>query len=519
VNTQTREEAIVIHPPTHDGAPEFVADTEEITTVIIADAATLSAALDEPRVPQTVTSVAPQERSTALDALRGLLMLSMVFSFAILANSGLPAWMYHMQFPPPTEQFQALAGLTWRDVIFPGFLFTMAAAVPLANTKLLASGVPYPAIIWRATKRAAVLFAFALIIGHTNPYWTGDGTKLGNVMAIVGFAACWPLLLAHRSDWNARYFRIFKVVGLAAVAAMLFALPAVYDASFSLYRKDNIIHALAFVGLAVVPIWLFTRNNLNARLTIIAVLAALKLAASYPGWVQEMWKTRSFLLEPWFVELLILAIPATAAGELLLDWMRVHKETTARAWPRARLIALATVSSLVTPVLLIGLYNRAVGLTTAAVLVLCACGLAFTYKPAQPRDQILAQLWRWGAVFLILGLLLEPFEGGIKKDPQTLSFVVLMTGFCFVSLVAVLIVCDLFRRGQAAAAPLVMAGRNPLLIYVLFTLFVSHVAYLAGVGGLFTDSPLPALVRAVFFTALTLSLVILATRKKIFWKA
>lgn len=64
----------------------------------------------------------------------------MVLSGVIPRNT-LPAWMYHAQLPPPTHAFNPnLPGLTWVDVVFPLFLFSMGAAIPLALSRRLATG-------------------------------------------------------------------------------------------------------------------------------------------------------------------------------------------------------------------------------------------------------------------------------------------------------------------------------------------------------------------------------------------
>ena len=56
-------------------------------------------------------------RFEALDALRGLAILMMVFSANIPFGGVLPGWMYHAQVPPPLHQFQAdLPGITWVDL-------------------------------------------------------------------------------------------------------------------------------------------------------------------------------------------------------------------------------------------------------------------------------------------------------------------------------------------------------------------------------------------------------------------
>ena len=67
-----------------------------------------------------------QKRNESLDALRGFAILTMVLSGSIAYGDVMPAWMYHAQVPPPHHKFMpTLAGITWVDVVFPFFLFTM----------------------------------------------------------------------------------------------------------------------------------------------------------------------------------------------------------------------------------------------------------------------------------------------------------------------------------------------------------------------------------------------------------
>ena len=81
-------------------------------------------------------------RVYSIDALRGLAIIGMVLCSAIGFNSGLPAWMFHAQTPPPTYEFNpSIAGLTWVDLVFPFFIFSMGAAFPFAMRRRLDSGM------------------------------------------------------------------------------------------------------------------------------------------------------------------------------------------------------------------------------------------------------------------------------------------------------------------------------------------------------------------------------------------
>src|SRR5438876_10946469 len=88
-------------------------------------------------------------RAFAVDALRGLAFLGIVLGEA-KPYEVLPAWMYHAQEPPPTHKvIEGLAGLTFPDLVFPFFIFTMGVAIPLALTRRMEGGATYGTIVRR----------------------------------------------------------------------------------------------------------------------------------------------------------------------------------------------------------------------------------------------------------------------------------------------------------------------------------------------------------------------------------
>ena len=77
-------------------------------------------------------------RADSIDLLRGLAIVGMVLSGQMLWHSDLPAWLFHAQLPPPDFRFDpSVPGITWVDLVFPFFLFSMGAAFPLAMRRRL----------------------------------------------------------------------------------------------------------------------------------------------------------------------------------------------------------------------------------------------------------------------------------------------------------------------------------------------------------------------------------------------
>ncbi|HEY0673233.1 MAG TPA: DUF5009 domain-containing protein [Longimicrobiales bacterium] len=517
-------QVIVVHPPL-TGSPEFMAESAPgVTTVVREETSTVvarNAPIAEPVAKATPTAPSHGERALGLDALRGALLLAMTFAMTIPFGA-FPTWMYHMQNPPPDGAFAAIAGITWRDLLFPGFLFTMSAAIPITNSLRLGKGMPYPAVVFTAIKRFALLMLFAYIIGHVNPYWTEDYTRRGNLMAIAGFLICWPLFTRKPANWNERTHGIVRMIGWLAVAALLFAGPLLYGARFSLERRDGIIASLAFCSLAATCIWLATRTRPQIRVAIIAAIAAAKLAATTPGWVQDFWAATpaAWLYESWYLELMIIVLAGTIAGDLLLQWMRPRAATEAALeWSPLRLLSIAVVCMAFTPIVLVGLYNRRGDVTAGLAIAVAIAGAFLLLQPTSRRDRTLATLYAWATVWIGLGLLLEPFEGGIKKVPQTLSYLALTAGLSTAWLIAALIITDMVRHGRRLTRPLIEVGQNPLMAYIVFMLFLNHIAYASGVGNLLTATWWQAVLRGLLFTLVAGAIVMAATRRRLFWRA
>lgn len=525
------EVPVVVHGPL-TGDPERIAAAPRAAPPA-ALPETASEALTAPvsvrPIPAERTSVMPGERVFGLDAFRGILLLAMNFTFTIPPWGPFPKWMYHTQVPPsPDRAYINVPGLTWQDMIFAMFVFTMAAAIPIAMGARLARGKPYPDILWSATRRAFLLLVFALVIGHVNPYWTQDYTRRGNVVAIAGLLVCFAVFLQPPPHWKESAARLLKRAGWAGVAAILFLLPVLYGTGFDPARRDHIMSALAFCTLAGTAIWLLTRRRLLLRLGIFVGIALGRAVA--PLWDQfaAVWYATPapWFYQPWYLDLLLVVIPGTVAGELITRWMRAPAEVTAPAdaqgpaWSRGRLVLLGALGFSFAVILNVGLYERRYPLATAvAVAVAAGLLLFFSRSPRREREHVFQQLFLWSAVLLVCGMLVEPLEGGIRKDPQTLGFLLLMAGTAMAALGGLMVVFDSFRAATRRLEPVALVGQNALLAYVVLMLGIEHLLWLTGIGHRFTETLALATLRSVVLTALVGLLVVMATRKRIIWKA
>jgi len=530
---QPDERPIVIHGPLTgdperivaapralpDLAPAIHPSTDVVGQMLVSPAA----APEAPVAPVAVVSAMPTERVFGLDAFRGFLLLAMNFTFTIPPWGPFAKWMYHTQVPPSqTRDYVAVAGLTWQDLLFAMFVFTMAAAIPIAMNGRIARGKPYPEIMVQAIKRGALLLLFALIIGHVNPYWTQDYTKRGNLLALAGLLVSFAVFVQPPRSWSPAVVRGLKYTGWIATALVLFIVPLLYGQRFSFDRQDHIMAALAFTTVAGTALWLATRRTVKARVLLFGAIVLLRALAYEFGAVGSIWfaNPAPWVYEPWYLDLLLLVIPGTIAGELIWRWMQRDRTNATTGWNHGRLAALSALGFAFIPVLLVGLYERRYPLaTTIAVIALAGLVLLASRNPGTERDRVIAHLFRWSAALVVLGMFAEPLEGGIKKDPQTLGFLLLMGGAAMSALASLMITADVFRSGRRGLAPVALIGQNALFAYVILMLGFEHILWLTGIGNAMTATWPQATVRSFVLTALAGLVVWAATRRRLIWKA
>ena len=268
-------------------------------------------------------------RAHALDALRGYAIITMVLS-AMEAFSVLPRWMYHAQVPPPDHVFDpTIYGITWVDIIFPFFLFSMGAAIPLSLGRQHAKGESIMKLTWKTVQRWVKLTFFAIFIIHAFPFMLGyEQEWMRYAMPIFFFILLCLMFMPNPfglSPYKAR--AITWSAYLVAVGFMLLQ-PYAGGAPFRLTDSDCIMLILANVSLTGSIIYLLTIGHPLRRLALLPFLVALFMAAhtanSWPALlIHTSWLPWLYL--PAYQEYLLIIIPGTVAGEWIAQWLEKLK--------------------------------------------------------------------------------------------------------------------------------------------------------------------------------------------------
>ena len=574
-------------------------------------------------------------RAHALDALRGYAIITMVLS-AMEAFSVLPRWMYHAQVPPPDHVFDpTIYGITWVDIIFPFFLFSMGAAIPLSLGRQHAKGESIMRLTWKTVQRWVKLTFFAIFIIHAFPFMLGyEQEWMRYAMPIFFFILLCLMFMPNPfglSPYKAR--AITWSAYLVAVGFMLLQ-PYAGGAPFRLTDSDCIMLILANVSLTGSIIYLLTIGHPLRRLALLPFLVALFMAAhtanSWPALlIHTSWLPWLYL--PAYQEYLLIIIPGTVAGEWIAQWLEKMKtndkskglvdnyqkkseavlengnplkggreavlengnkvkndekavlenenkvrtrseemkeKENALALPVA-LLSLALI--VVNVVLLFGRHLVANLVATMVLTALTAWLLRSRRKagtigveaakqraalkdassqnaakqelsnrdassqeaakqevsnqksssiPASPTLHFWQRLSSAGAYLLLLGLCLESYEGGIRKDDVTLSYLFVTCGLAFYALLLLTVVCDHWHV-RWLCAPLEMVGKNPMVAYVSASMVIIPVLILTQLYpyiDALSSEPLTGFLKGVLLTALCMALTAWFTHKRWFWK-
>lgn len=564
-----------------------------------------------------------KERALAVDLLRGLAIVGMVLSGYISRNPDLPAWLFHAQLPPPLFAFDpSVPGITWVDLVFPFFLFSMGAAFPFSIGRRLDRGAAAVQVAWTILRRGLLLAFFAIVLGNTNLWTLHEALQrpvAASLLTLVVWGAFFAMFIRLRNR-SERFNTLLNGCGIAALLLLLLLYRAL-GVDVNLYRSDIIILILANVVVAGSFLWWLTRRKPGLRMGLVALLVALKLSATVPGsWTAEVWNAT---FAPWlyhteFLQYLCIVLPGSVVGELIARWLArkgtaaptasTDLSVTAAVAPHfvssvtctpaaamplpdgqaaptgaavsadsavriaragsaaavsAAVSAAASSASLSAPaaaavpspadgkgarpaaashdaeplpgrfrlagalVLLLlavnlwGLYVRA--LTANLLLTLLAGGAAawLLRRPRTALQELLSALFATGLFWLLLGLVFEPLEGGIKKDPATVSYFFVTAGMAsHVLLLATL----LFELLHSRAGLLVRCGENPMIAYtaagyvVVPLLFIEEqwgfpMPWIWGAGGCGAG-----IARGVVVTLLAMLLTSAFTRRRLFWR-
>ncbi len=299
------------------------------------------------------TDVASPRRITSIDALRGLVIFTMIYvnDIAGVDSRIVPAWMRHFQGP---------SGMTFVDLVFPAFLFVMGMSVPIALNARLGRGEPLWKCLLHVIIRTLSLLLLGIMIvnGSPNSEMMGWSATLWSALvflsAILAFSS---LTLPGRAQIPRVVTVMLRVLGFAALVFLAFAFRGkdshriITLSPFSIHTQwYGILGLIGWAYLVAALVFLAFRTYRTAVLGCVVLLFCL-YPADQTGVFEGFWLKRIVGIGSTLGSQGAIAV----AGMLLASVLLTPDAITTRARVRFTLLLIAGCSA--GALLLHGLYG------------------------------------------------------------------------------------------------------------------------------------------------------------------
>jgi heparan-alpha-glucosaminide N-acetyltransferase len=410
------------------------------------------------QVEEKSTSPARQ-RIISIDALRGVVMLVMVFvnDLGDVPDTVVPWWMKHYHGP---------SGMTFVDVVFPAFLFIVGMSIPFAIGGRLARGEsPWRALL-HVIERAASLLLIGILMVNGTPDtekmgWSGPLWETLMFLSVV-FAFCVispPRAFERHSGAFRALAMALRVVGFASLIFLVAAFrnknghPMMTLSPFYIHHIwYGILGYIGWAYLLCAIVFLIFRTNLTAILGCAVLMMCL--------------------------------YPANKLGLFDGLWIAKHVNIGVAFGSRAAITAIG---------LLLGamLYSTSAGAVAARV-----------------RFTLLLTAGCAAAAWLLNGLY------GTSKENATPSWALWGCAITAISWLGFYFISDI-RPIKYIARPLAVCGQNVLLPYLLAELFAAAGTVFgldAGYAGLAQTGLAQAIMRAAAVSLLIMGVSVALNR-------
>lgn len=232
-------------------------------------------------------------RITSIDALRGFVMFMMIFvnDLAGAPEKIVPDWMSHF-----SDRHKSGSGMTFVDLVFPGFLFLVGMSIPFALGSRLNKGIPLWKTILHVLTRTLALLALGILMVNgesgASPIWWAT-TLLSGI-----FAFCNISPRGAKPD-TAEFWKLFNLClrGLGFIGMFYCALAFQNRRGHHMFTLSpfhintgwyGILGLIGWAYLAGAVLFLIFRANRTALLACVALMTCF-YAADRKGFFDNFW--------------------------------------------------------------------------------------------------------------------------------------------------------------------------------------------------------------------------------------
>lgn len=471
-------------------------------------------------------------RAFSLDALRGYAIITMILSGQMILTH-LPAWMAHAQVPPGKGFDPSIYGITWVDLVFPFFLFAMGAALPFSIGSKIAKGANRFALCLNSFTRAAQLVFFAIFFQHMKPFVISSTQSIeACLISLLSFTLMFFMFMNIQIPrfkntkyelWSARIIKIAAYL-IALVLMNSLQYTGKKTPEFDPHFSDIILIVLGNMAFFGSVCYIFTYKKPLYRIAILPFVMAVFLSSSNEGWVKDLFNYTplDWAYKFYYLKYLFILIPGSIAGEYLHDWINAkpdYKSQQNKAdTTKAYMLTLLSLTLIICNVIF--LYTRQLQLNLLVSIALISTIYLLLKGNKSNFGIFWNKLFIAGAYCLMLGLFLEAYEGGIRKDSSTYSYYFVTSGLAFFALLIFSLLCDYLKYIRSTRF-LVMIGQNPMIAYVATSLVILPLLTITGLNrytGIFGNGAIMGFLHGALLTTLSILITMFFTRIKWFWR-
>lgn len=389
-------------------------------------------------------------RLESLDAFRGLVIVTMTLVNYLAGVKSLPAWAYHV---PPDQE-----GYTLVDLVFPGFLFIVGAAIPLSLHNRMIRGDSTLALLGRVLFRSAALIFIGVIMVNKGLF-SAEASPVGQdvwfLLAMLCVVALWSVYPGNATPIRKQLFLALRIGAGLVLAGLLILFRGRNAAGDVVWLQHSWWGILGLIGWAYLvscAAYLIFRGHPLAMLGTLGLMIALFVGGRHGA----------------------------------LDWLG----------PVHNFIGVGPVFGSTAANVMIGIL---VGGTFVGAGMLGSHGA---------RVRILLLL---GVGLYVAGELFRPLHG-INKNAATESYALVSGAWCVLGFLVVYVLMDVLsiRRWAAWLLPV---GQNALLAFILPGIVSNFLGVFGWQKALWHySSGLPGALNAVALTMLIVALTWSATR-------
>ena len=255
--------------------------------------------LDAATLDQSVPTPASLRRIASIDAVRGLVMFSMIYvnDIAGVSSKIVPGWMRH---------YKGRSGMTFVDLVFPAFLFIVGMSIPIALGSRLNKGEPVWKILFHVIIRTLALLFIGILMVNGSPSssemgWSATAWEalmyLSAIFAFCSISTPWKSEPGSLCERICRVFTlILRVLGFASLIYLAFVFRGGRDghriinlSPFSIHTEwYGILGLIGWAYLVASIVFLCFRNHRTALLGCTVLLFCL-YPADKTGAFENFW--------------------------------------------------------------------------------------------------------------------------------------------------------------------------------------------------------------------------------------